>query len=293
MRRHGVDVCTNALRALAARERGSHIQPMDTPLTASGSAGALASFRFYEELNDFLPRERRKQAVDYRCARAATVKNAVEALGVPHTEVELILANGVSVDFSYLVREGDRISVYPKFERFDVRALLRVRERPLRELRFVADAHLGGLARLLRMLGFDTLYSNTLSDERIRAVSAVEGRIVLTRDRELLKCRGITHGCYLHALQPRDQLREVAERLQLAAEAKPFTLCLHCNLSLARIDKSAIADRLPPRVLEHYERYSWCEGCDRVYWEGSHWQRMRTLLAELLSSEQSGVSQAS
>ncbi|HTT40583.1 MAG TPA: Mut7-C RNAse domain-containing protein [Burkholderiales bacterium] len=266
---------------------------MTLQASASGGVGALATFRFYEELNDFLPRERRKQAFDYRCARAATVKNAVEALGVPHTEVELVLANGESVDFSYLVCDGDCISVYPKFERFDVRPLLRVRERPLRELRFVADAHLGGLARLLRMLGFDTLYSNTLSDERIRAISAVEGRIVLTRDRELLKCRGITHGCYLHALRPRDQLREVAERLQLVGDARPFTLCLHCNLGLARIDKSAIADRIPPRVFEHYERYSWCIGCDRVYWEGSHWERMRTLLSELLADEQTSLRQAS
>jgi hypothetical protein len=239
---------------------------------------ALARFRFYEELNDFLPRERRKRDFDYRCARAATIKNAIEALGVPHTEVELILVNGESVDFGYLVRDGDCISVYPKFEAFDIRELLRLRDEPMRAMRFVADAHLGGLARLLRMLGFDTFYSNEITDGQIRAISQVEARVVLTRDRELLKCRAITHGCFVHALRPEEQLREVVERLQLTASARPFTLCLHCNLPLISIDKEAVADRLPPRVAAVYRRYSWCEGCDRIYWEGSHWQRMRQLL---------------
>ena len=248
-------------------------------VTAPGRA--LARFRFYEELNDFLPWQRRRRDFDYRCARAATVKNAIEALGVPHTEVELILVNGKSVDFGYSVCDGDRISVYPKFETLDIRELLRVRAEPLRDLRFIADAHLGGLARLLRMLGFDTVYSNAFTDEQIRVISQVERRVVLTRDRELLKCRTITHGCFVHALKPQEQLREVVERLQLSTSAKPFTLCLHCNLPLTRIDKDAVADRLPQRVSVHYQRYCWCEGCDRVYWEGSHWLRMRQLLQGL------------
>jgi len=249
------------------------------PENASGRA--LARFRFYEELNEFLPWERRGRDFDYRCARAATVKNAIEALGVPHTEVELILVNGESVGFAHILREGDRVSVYPKFEAFDIRALLRVRAAPLRRMRFIADAHLGGLARLLRMLGFDTLYDNAYSDEQIRVMSQVDSRVVLTRDRELLKCRTITHGCFVHALRPQEQLREVVDRLQLSASAKPFTLCLHCNLPLTRIDKEAIGDRVPPRAWALYQDYAWCEGCDRVYWEGSHWLRMRQLLEGL------------
>jgi uncharacterized protein len=256
----------------------------DAPVRAGAAPDrARALFRFYEELNDFLPWQRRKRDFDYGCARGATVKNAIEALGVPHTEVELILVNGESVDFGYLVRDGDRISVYPKFEALDIQKLLRVRDEPLRRMRFIADAHLGGLARLLRMLGFDTLYSNELSDERIRVTSRIEARVVLTRDRELLKCRSVTHGCFIHALRPQEQLREVVERLQLAASAKPFTLCLHCNRSLTLIDKEAVADRLPPRVSAFYQRYCWCEGCDRVYWEGSHWRRMHQLLEGLVT----------
>ena len=251
---------------------------------ASASACALATFRFYEELNDFLPHERRKRTFDYRCARAATVKNAIEALGVPHTEVELILVNGESVDFSHLVADGDRVSVYPKFEAFDIGPRLGGRERPLRRPRFVADAHLGGLARMLRMLGFDTLFRNDFEDDELCTVSIREERVVLTRDRELLKCRSITHGCFVHALRPREQLREVVQRLQLATSAQPFTLCLHCNLPLAPVDKDAIRAQLPLAVAHTYRRFHRCAGCDRVYWEGSHWQRMRELMAEVLTA---------
>ncbi len=244
---------------------------------------ALARFRFYEELNDFLAPERRKREFAYACARAATVKNAIEALGVPHTEVEVILANGASVDFSYLVRDGDRITVYPVFETLDVRPLLRVRPEPLRRLRFVADSHLGGLARFLRMLGFDTLYSNAYHDHQIRDIAAREGRVILTRDRDLLKCRDVTHGCFLHAPKPEQQLREIVERLQLQHDARPFTLCLECNVPLQAAEKEAVADRVPPNAARFYERFSTCPQCGGIFWEGSHWRRMQTVLAPLLS----------
>jgi hypothetical protein len=244
-----------------------------------------ATFRFYEELNDFLAPKRRKQEFTLPCAQAATTKHMIEALGVPHTEVELILVNGESVDFGYLLQDGDRVAVYPRFEAMDVTPLLRVRDCPLRETRFVADAHLGGLAHLLRMLGFDTLYDNHFADDEIVAIAERDGRIVLTRDRELLKRRAVTHGCYVHALKSEVQLREMVERLDLTRSARPFTLCLHCNLPLRTVDKASVLDRLPPRVQAHYERFSTCDGCGRVYWEGSHWHNMRSLLDGLLPAE--------
>ncbi|MHB1402647.1 MAG: Mut7-C RNAse domain-containing protein [Thiobacillus sp.] len=247
-----------------------------------------ATFRFYEELNDFLAPDRRKQEFTVPYARAATTKHMIEALGVPHTEVELILVNGESVDFNRQIEDGDRVAVYPRFEAMDVTPLLRVREQPLREPRFVADAHLGGLAHMLRMLGFDTLYDNHFHDDAIVAIAARDGRIVLTRDRELLKRRAVTHGCYVHALKSEQQLREVVERLDLARGARPFTLCLHCNAPLRAVDKASVLDRLPPKVREHYERFSTCDGCGRVYWEGSHWRNMRRVLDGVLPEEQAG-----
>ena len=213
-----------------------------------------ATFRFYEELNDFLARERRKREFAVPCARAASVKHMIEALGVPHTEVELILINGESVGFDRLLQDGDRVAVYPKFEANDITPLLRVREHPLRSIRFVADAHLGGLAHLLRMTGFDTLYDNNFRDEAIEAIAAGEGRIVLSRDRELFKRRGITHGCYVRALRSADQVREVFARLDLARSARPFTLCLTCNVPLHDVEKALVLDRLPPSVRERYDR---------------------------------------
>ena len=241
-----------------------------------------ARFWFYEEVNEFLAPERRGREFGCPCARAATTKHMIEALGVPHTEVELVLVNGESVGFGSLLRDGDRVAVYPKFEAFDVTPLLRVREHALREPRFVADAHLGGLARLLRMMGFDTLYDNHFRDEEIERIAGMQERIVLTRDRELLKRRGITHGCYIHALGSGPQLREIIDRLDLARTSRPFTLCLNCNTPLRAIDKALVASTLPPNVRERYERFSVCDVCRRVFWEGSHWQRMRAMVDDLL-----------
>lgn len=246
---------------------------------------ATATFRFYEELNDFLAPVRRKQEFSCPCARAATTKHMIEALGVPHTEVELILVNGESADFNRILEDGDRVAVYPKFEVLDVTPLLRVRDYPLRVTRFVADSHLGGLAHMLRMMGFDTLYDNHFHDDAIVAIAEQEGRIVLTRDRELLKRRTITHGCYVHALKSEPQLREIVERLDLARSATPFTLCLHCNTPLHPIDKASVFDRLPPKVQANYERFSTCDACGRVFWEGSHWRNMRRVLDGLLEIE--------
>jgi uncharacterized protein len=244
-----------------------------------------ATFRFYEELNDFLAPDRRKREFSAPCARAATTKHMIEALGVPHTEVELILVNGESAGFNRILQDGDRVAVYPRFEAMDVTPLLRVREYPLRVTRFVADAHLGGLAHMLRMLGFDTLYDNHFHDDNIVAVAGEDGRIVLTRDRELLKRRTITHGCYVHALKSELQLREIVERLELARSAKPFTLCLHCNAPLHPVDKAVVYDRLPPRVQETYQHFSTCDLCGRVFWEGSHWRNMCRVLENLLPAD--------
>jgi uncharacterized protein with PIN domain len=239
-----------------------------------------ATFRFYEELNDFLPAQRRKREFSVACAQSATTKHMIEALGVPHTEVELILVNGESVGFDHRPCEGDRIVVYPKFEAFDVTPLLHLRERPLRNTRFIADAHLGGLARLLRMAGFDTLYDNRYRDRELADLAAREARVVLTRDRELLKLRSITHGCYVHPLKPPQQLQEIIGRLDLSGSMRPFSLCLVCNAPLRPVDKATVLDRLPPSVQTNQERFTTCDFCHRVFWQGSHWRRMLAVLNE-------------
>jgi uncharacterized protein with PIN domain len=234
--------------------------------------------RFYEELNDFIAPARRRREFELLCAEAATVKNAIESVGVPHTEVELILANGVSVDFSYRVGEGDRISVYPMFEAFEISPLLRVRPAPLRDTRFLADAHLGALARLLRMMGFDTRFEPSGPDDLLRRRASEEHRILLTRDRQLLICRDVTHGCYVHAVKPQEQLREIVQRLQLAGRARPFSRCLCCNTPVQPVDKDQVLPALPPQVASAHQTFTRCPVCERVYWPGSHHRHMLAML---------------
>ena len=221
-----------------------------------------------------LSRERRGAAFAYTCARAASLKNAIETLGVPHTEVGRLLVNGAPATLARTVRDGDAIEIFPWSR--DTEAL------PDGEPGFLADAHLGALARFLRMLGLDTTHENALSDAEIRRLAHDERRIVLTRDRELLKCREILFGGLVRALRPEDQLCEVAARYGLAAAAQPFTRCLHCNLPLEPVDKLAIAHRLPEQVRARHERFMHCAGCDRSYWPGSHYHRMQAALGELL-----------
>jgi hypothetical protein len=237
-----------------------------------------ATFRFYARLNAFLPAERRGRALTCDCPGDATTKHMIEALGVPHTEVALLLVNGESAGFQRRLAEGDRVAVYPKFETLDVSELTRVDPLPPGVPRFVADAHLGALARLLRMAGFDTRYDNAFADAPMAELANREGRILLTRDRELLKHRIVSHGCYLHAVKPAAQLQELDERLALRACARPFSLCLNCNAALRPVDKAQVLDRLPPRVRERHTRFLTCDRCGKLYWEGSHWQDMRALL---------------
>ena len=237
-----------------------------------------ATFCFHEELNDFLPSERRGREFPVPCARNATTKHMIEALGVPHTEVELILVNGQPVGFDRLLRDGDQVAVYPRFDSLAIKPLLRLREWPLPVIHFVADSHLGGLARLLRMAGFDTLYRNDYLDSAIAEIAGRERRILLTRDRDLLKQRGISHGCYVHALKPARQFAEIVARLKLARNFRPFTLCLECNAPVHSIKKLSIFRKLPPSINARHEYFTICDHCGRVFWEGSHWQRMRQLL---------------
>lgn len=244
-----------------------------------------ATFRFYSELNDFLPREQRFHDFSYRFDNRPAIKDAIEAIGAPHTEVELILVNGVSQDFSYHLANGDRVSVYPMFESIDISALLRVRPQPLREVRFVLDAHLGRLAVYLRMLGFDALYRSDFADDELARISRLEGRILLTRDRGLLKRGEVTHGCFIRSTDYRFQVLEVVRRFDLSGALHPFSRCLRCNRPLEPVSKEALLDRLPQETRRHYQDFWRCTGCGQVYWEGSHYRRMSAFIQWLLDEQ--------
>lgn len=242
---------------------------------------AKIEIRFYAELNDFLPRGQRYRDVPMELSGPAPLVHLIESLGIPHTEVELALVNGESVGPGYQPKHGDRVSVFPMFESFDVTELLRFRERPLRVPRFIVDAHLGKLARYLRMLGFDTVFSNDIGDRRLAETSVSDGRTLLTRDRALLMRKQVTHGCFIRANRPLDQLREVVDRLDLCGALRPFSLCMECNRPLEPVDRAQVLGDLPPRAAAAFSEFWRCAGCGRLYWRGSHYLRMRDIIESL------------
>lgn len=239
------------------------------------------SFRFYRELNDFLPKQWRQREFAREYPLPGSVKDAIENLGVPHTEVDLILANGTPVEFDYRLCGGDRISVYPVFESLDIGPVNRLRPAPLRNPRFVLDCHLGRLARYLRMLGFDALFYHHCDDDTLLEISVSENRILLSRDRGLLKRRRLQRGYYVRATRPRLQIAEVVERLQLRDNFKPFSRCIACNGLLHPVSKEEVLHRLRENTRRYFRNFFQCANCARVYWKGSHYQRMQQLVREL------------
>jgi uncharacterized protein with PIN domain len=241
-----------------------------------------ATFRFYEELNDFLPAGARKRDIDVGIDRSRSVKDAIESLGVPHPEVDLILVDGVSVGFEHLLRGGERVAVYPMFERLDVTPLVRLRPRALRDPRFVADGHLAKLARHLRMAGFDVAHGIEWDDERIVALSNSERRTILTRDKAMLRRRDVERGYFVRSVASEEQLTEVLGALQLEGAVQPFIRCRECNTLLEALSVDALPAGVPARIRALYDRFKHCPGCARVYWEGSHFERMKGVLARAL-----------
>ena len=236
--------------------------------------------RFYAELCDLLPRIHRLGRIRRPHLATQSVKDLVESYGVPHTEVEVILVDGRSVGFDHRPVAGNRVSVYPVFESFDVRPLLRLRPEPLRETRFVLDGHLGKLTRRLRLLGLDCGYARDADDDELVEVSVGEHRILLTRDRGLLRRRAVTHGYLVRSDQPAEQVGEVVRRFQLSGSIEPFRRCPACNGSLVAVKKADIEHRLPPGTRRTYAVFRTCPDCGRDYWRGAHHARLEQMVAE-------------
>ena len=243
---------------------------------------ACAQFRFYEELNDFLPTDQQKVNFEMEFERRASIKDMIESIGIPHTEVELILINGQSVSFSYILKDGDRVSVYPVFESFDISPLLKLRLRPLRRTLFVVDTNLGRLARYLRLLGFDTLYRNDYKDTKLAEISASEQRILLTRDRRLLMRSIITHGYFVRETDPLKQINEILKRFDLCSATQPMSRCTHCNGNLEDVSKAQVLDKLEPKTKKYYQDFKKCSDCGQIYWKGSHFRKLQQLIAGLV-----------
>lgn len=246
------------------------------------------TFHFYAELNDFLPRQQRQVCFTHSFKERPSIKDTIEALGVPHPEVEAIAVNGKSVGFSYIIQDKDQISVYPisqvANQVANIQNIVSLRS-PLPPIkRFVLDIHLGKLATSLRMLGFDTLYRNDYQDKLLADISSHEGRILLTRDRGLLMRGIVTYGYYVRQTNPQKQLIEVFQRFALKEGVLPLQRCLRCNSLLVPVAKESIIDRLPPQVREQVDKFHYCQQCDQVYWQGTHYDRMQEFIKSVMSN---------
>jgi len=239
-------------------------------------------FRFFEELNDFLPAGCRKRDFEAAFNGRESVKDRIEALGVPHTEVDLVLVNGESVDFGYILQDGDRISVYPVFESFDIGHVTHLRDLPLRETRFIADVNIRDIVKYLRALGLDVYCDSTLFPRDIVRISKEEKRTILTKSRKLLKHRDVTRGIFIRPGTTTEQIRRVIDLLSLRGAIAPFTRCLVCNAMLTSVSKEEIFDRIPPKARASHDSYSYCGECDRVYWKGTHFIRIQKVVDAVL-----------
>ena len=243
-----------------------------------------AEFRFYEELNDFLPAGKRKLSISRSFIGTPAVKDTIESCGVPHTEIDLILVDGESVGFDHHLTGGERVAVYPVFEGLDISPVTRLHERPLRRPRFLIDANLGRLARLLRLLGFDCRYDQQMDDDEIARTAAEESLTILTRDRGLLMRRIVRRGYFVRSQAPRTQAAEVMRRFDLREQVRTFTRCVDCNGLIRPVPKAEVQDRLPHKTRQFYDTFYQCSGCSKLFWRGAHWKNLLDLVDEIRSA---------
>ena len=246
---------------------------------------AQIRIRFYQLLNDFIAPVLNAIEIIHILDRKASVKDMIESFNVPHPEVELILVNGIAVNFSYIVQDGDSIQVYPTDGNPEVESLLPLRPELSKSPIFVVDANLGKLARYLRLLGFDCLYRNDFGDAAVATIASEQQRTVLTRDRSLLQRRIITHGYFVRSDMPKIQTREVLKRFDLYPLIKPLTRCAHCNGKLTETGKQEIEHHLEPLTRKYYEKFLICLQCGQIYWQGGHCVRIKRLIDELLAGK--------
>lgn len=244
------------------------------------------SIRFYEELNDFLPLNKRKKRYDLHLSCRQTVKDLIESQGVPHIEIDLILVNGKPVSFGQILKEGDDISVYPVFESLDISRVTPIENRPLRDSRFILDVHLGRLAKYLRAMGFDTLYRNDYNDAEIVDISNKQKRIILTRDKGILMRNAVERGYWVRNTGVKDQAFEIIRKFDLFSLIEPFNRCLECNGLIEPVSKESVLPFIQPRTKQYYDDFFRCHDCLKIYWKGSHYGRMNNFIRSIKSGKE-------
>ncbi len=247
------------------------------------------TIRFHGDLNFFLPPKSRDKNIPFSFAGRRSVKDLIESIGVPHVEVGHVMINDESEKFSYIVKDGDIINVYPfrgsVYKADPDNAVL-----PPDEIRFVLDVHLQKLAGKMRLMGFDTDFGDDRDDALLAEISRRENRILLTCDRQLLMRKIVSHGAIVRSRDPALQIIEVIERFNLQNMIRPFTRCIACN---GIIERAAADDDLkrsvPDGVISWCSDFFRCNSCNKVYWKGSHYDRL-SAEAERITGRVRGIS---
>ena len=243
------------------------------------------NIRFFNELNDFLPVEQRNLNFNVEVKKSRSVKDLIESIGVPHTEIDLIIVNAKSVDFSRLIEGGEQIEVYPQSNNVNLTPLKHNQPKTFPEQGFVLDVHLGKLATYLRMLGFDTLYRNDYEDPTLADISAQQNRILLSRDRKLLMRKQVLYGYIIRSDKPRQQVVEVLTRFKLFDYKPQFARCMSCNGTIQSIDKQQVESQLLPLTRKHFDSFYQCTDCKKIYWEGSHFSNMQAAINHIKAQQ--------
>ncbi len=238
--------------------------------------------RFYGELNDFLPTARQERKFCSPFKGRESVKDKVEALGIPHTEVDVIVVNDQSVRFDYILENGDDINVYPWAEAIMMPEVIHLKRLPAEPSRFVADINIRDVVKTMRALGLDVLEGPTLSADKIIDKSLKDGRILLSGSRELLKRKRVEYGIFIRRDHREAQIQRIIEVLSLKSNCSPFTRCLLCNTSLEKVSKESVWERIPPKTRRRCNNFARCPSCDRLYWKGTHYQKIKAKVDRIL-----------
>lgn len=237
--------------------------------------------RFFGELNYFF-NDRNKKIREIKFKDRQTIKDILEGIGIPHTEVYFLLKEQQPISFSYLVKDKDEISVYPVFKILNIEnSQNTLRKKFPYQPKFIADAHLGKLVSYLRILGFDTLYHNDFGDKLLAEKSKKENRILLSRDHGLLMRKNVKYGYFIKYDDPKKQLKEVINRYDLIDHINKASRCPKCNQTLKRVEKEKIIDSLEPKTKKYFNKFYICPDCDQIYWRGSHFNKINKMIEKI------------
>jgi uncharacterized protein len=203
-----------------------------------------------------------------------SVKDLVQSLGIPHTEVGFVRIDTQYSDLSYILQDSAGVEIFPVSSPVSLPGVPR----------FICDTHLWKLARRLRLLGFNTLFNPEWDDLQLADISLKDNLILLTRDRGLLMRKTVKTGLLIRDSDPEKQVIETFCRFGIKQDIRPFSRCMICNGILDPVDTNSayfwdtLIPKIPPNVLKWSREFHVCLSCEKVYWKGTHYEKLTRLL---------------